>query len=104
MVDAPIGSSGWSTSPLWHVDAVTGGGVHPIGLRYFFHVETNNSRIGERAIAGYPVDAVRKARDGAQSTLSKRASVIGQYDALEIDDQARANDQEGLERRRGLEV
>jgi hypothetical protein len=33
------------------------------------------------------VDAVRKALDEAQSTLSKMASVIGQYDAVDIDDQ-----------------
>lgn len=53
----------------------------------FFHVETNNPKIGDRAIGGYPLDAVRKALDGAQSTLSKMASVIGQFDAIEIDDQ-----------------
>jgi len=53
----------------------------------FFHVETDNSKIGERAIAGYPLDAVRKALDGAQSTLSKMASVIGQHDAVDIDEQ-----------------
>jgi hypothetical protein len=53
----------------------------------FFHVDTNNPKIGERAIAGYPLDAVRKALDGAQSTVSKVASVIGQYDAVDIDDQ-----------------
>lgn len=53
----------------------------------FFHVDTNNPRIGDRAIAGYPLDAVRRALDGAQSTVSKMASVIGQYDAAEIDDQ-----------------
>ncbi|WP_216354068.1 hypothetical protein, partial [Burkholderia cenocepacia] len=29
--DAPLGSSGCSTLPLWHIDAVTSGGVHPIG-------------------------------------------------------------------------
>jgi hypothetical protein len=52
----------------------------------FFHVETNNPKIGERAIAGYPLDAMRKALDEAQSALSKMASVIGQYDAVEIDD------------------
>lgn len=53
----------------------------------FFHVETNNPKIGDRAIAGYPLYAVRTALDGAQSTLSKMASVISQYDAVEIDDQ-----------------
>jgi len=42
----------------------------------FFHVETDNSKIGERAIAGYPLDAVRKALDSAQSTVTKMASVM----------------------------
>lgn len=56
-------------------------------LSDFFHVEANNPKIGERATAGYPLEAVRKAIDRAQSTLSKMASVIGQYDAVEIDDQ-----------------
>ena len=31
--------------------------------------------------------AVRKALDGAQSTISKMSSVIGQFDAVDIDDQ-----------------
>jgi hypothetical protein len=53
----------------------------------FFHVDTDNPKIGERAIAGYPLDDVRKALDGAQSTLSKMSSVIGQFDAVDIDDQ-----------------
>jgi hypothetical protein len=53
----------------------------------FFHVQTTNQRIGERAIGGYPLGAVRKALDGAQSTVSKMASVMGQHDAVDIDDQ-----------------
>lgn len=53
----------------------------------FFHVDTDNPKIGERAIAGYPLEAVRKALDGAQSTISKMSSVIGQFDAVDIDDQ-----------------
>lgn len=53
----------------------------------FFHVETNTPKIGDRAIAGYPLDAVREALDKAQSTVTKMASVIGQFDAVEIDDQ-----------------
>lgn len=53
----------------------------------FFHVDTDNPKIGERAIAGYPLKAVRKALDGAQSTISKITSVIGQFDAVDIDDQ-----------------
>lgn len=53
----------------------------------FFHVETNNPKIGERAIAGYPLDAVRRALDETQSTLTRMASVIGQYDTVDIDAQ-----------------
>jgi hypothetical protein len=53
----------------------------------FFHVDTDNPKIGERAIAGYPLEVVRKALDGAQSMLSKMSSVIGQFDAVDIDDQ-----------------
>jgi hypothetical protein len=30
--DAPLGSSGCPKLPLWHIDAATGGGVHPIAL------------------------------------------------------------------------
>lgn len=53
----------------------------------FFHVETNNPRIGERAIGGYPLNEVRKVLDTAQSTLSKMATVIGQWDAVDINEQ-----------------
>jgi hypothetical protein len=30
--DAPLGSSGCSILPLWHIDAISRGGVHPIAL------------------------------------------------------------------------
>ena len=53
----------------------------------FFRVETDNPRIGDRAIGGYPLDEVRKVMDKAQSTLSKMAAVIGQFDAVEITDE-----------------
>src|SRR5215468_3908911 len=33
MMDAPPGSSGLMTLPLWHNDAVSDGGVHTIALR-----------------------------------------------------------------------
>jgi hypothetical protein len=32
IVDAPIQLSGNPTFPLWHIDAVEGGGVHPIAF------------------------------------------------------------------------
>lgn len=50
----------------------------------FFNLETNNPKIGDRAIGGYPLGEVRKMLDKAQSTLSKMAAVIGQVDAVEI--------------------
>ncbi|MES2363306.1 MAG: hypothetical protein V4646_16160 [Pseudomonadota bacterium] len=53
----------------------------------FFHVDTNNPRIGERAIGGYPLGEVRKVLDTAQSTLSKMTAVIGQWDAVDITDE-----------------
>ena len=53
----------------------------------FFRVETNNPKIGDRAIGGYPLSEVRKMLDKAQSTLSKMTAVIGQYDAVEITDE-----------------
>ena len=53
----------------------------------FFHVDTDNPKIRERAIGGYPLDQVRKVLDTAQSTLSKMAAVIGQYDTVEITDE-----------------
>lgn len=50
----------------------------------FFRLETNNPKIGDRAIGGYPLVDVRKMLDEAQSTMTKMASVIGQFDAVEI--------------------
>lgn len=53
----------------------------------FFHLDTNNPKIRQRAVGGYPLGEVRKLLDKAQSTLSKIASVIGQFDAVEITDE-----------------
>lgn len=53
----------------------------------FFHAVTNNPKIGQRAIAGYPLDEVRKVLDETQSTLLKMGAVIGQFDSVEIDDE-----------------
>jgi len=53
----------------------------------FFHAVTEHPKIGQRAIAGYPLGEVRKMLDKVQSTLSKMVGVIGQFDALEIDDE-----------------
>lgn len=50
----------------------------------FFSVESQHPVIGRRAIGGYPLDDVRKLLDRAQSTMIKMASVIGQFDAVEI--------------------
>jgi hypothetical protein len=50
----------------------------------FFSVESQHPVIGKRAIGGYPLDDVRKLLDQAQSTMMKMASVIGQFDAVEI--------------------
>lgn len=53
----------------------------------FFHVETNNPKIGERAVGGYPLDAVRDVLQKAQSTLAKMTDVLGQWDAVDITDE-----------------
>lgn len=53
----------------------------------FFHVDTDNPKIRERAIGGYPLDQVRKVLDTAQSTLSKMEAVMGQFDTVEITDE-----------------
>jgi hypothetical protein len=53
----------------------------------FMHVDTDNPRIGERTLAGYPLVEVRKMLDRVQSAERKALAVIGQLDAVEIDDQ-----------------
>lgn len=53
----------------------------------FFRVDSEHPVIGSRAIAGYPLDEVRKMLDKAQSGLSKVTAVIGQFDAVEITDE-----------------
>ncbi|MGV3569898.1 MAG: hypothetical protein ACO1PB_04800 [Ramlibacter sp.] len=53
----------------------------------FFHAVTNNPKIGQRGVAGYPLDELRKVLDKAQSTMSKVAAVMGQFDAVEITDE-----------------
>jgi hypothetical protein len=50
----------------------------------FFNVESNHPVIGSRAIAGYPISEIRRLLNQAQSNLMKMASVIGQFDAIEI--------------------
>jgi hypothetical protein len=50
----------------------------------FFSVESQHPVIGTRAIGGYPLADVRKLLDQAQSTMMKMASVISQFDAIEI--------------------
>ncbi|HEX2547924.1 MAG TPA: hypothetical protein VHL79_23775, partial [Ramlibacter sp.] len=53
----------------------------------FFRIDTAHPDIGERAIAGYPMDDLRKALDKAKSTTSKMTDVIGQWDVVEITDE-----------------
>lgn len=53
----------------------------------FFHLETNNPKIGERAVGGYPLNQVREVLDKAKSTLSKMTDVIGQWDVVDITDE-----------------
>lgn len=53
----------------------------------FFHVETTNPKIGERAVGDYPLDAVRDVLQKAQSTLAKMTDVLGQWDAIDITDE-----------------
>ncbi len=50
----------------------------------FFSVESEHPVIGQRAIGGYPLTDVRKLLDQAQSTMMKIASVLGQFDTVEI--------------------
>ena len=40
------------TLPLWHVDAVTGGGVHPIAYRGAAHIDLQVAQILERHSVG----------------------------------------------------
>ena len=50
----------------------------------FFSVESQHPVIGTRTIGGYPLEGVRKLLDRAQSTETKIASVVGQFDTVEI--------------------
>lgn len=53
----------------------------------FFHVDTNNPRIGERTIGGYPLDEVRELLQKAQSAQGKMTDVLSQWDAVDITDE-----------------
>src|SRR3569832_1340444 len=50
----------------------------------FFRITSAHPQIGERAIGGYPLEAVRKVIDRVQSFEAKFHAVIGQDDAVEI--------------------
>lgn len=50
----------------------------------FFRVESEHPVIGSRAIAGYPLEEVRRLIDRAQSFDAKFDAVIAQTDAVEI--------------------
>lgn len=50
----------------------------------FFYFESQHPIIGTRAIGGYPLNGVRKLLDHAQSAMKKMASVIGQFDLVDI--------------------
>ena len=58
-------------------------GVYEL-LGDFFRVETEHLLIGSRAIAGYPLDEVRKLIDRAQSFEAKFDAVIAQTDVVEM--------------------
>lgn len=51
-------------------------------LGEFFHVESEQPMIGSQAIGGYPLEAVRKLIDRAQSFAAKFDAVIAQSDAV----------------------
>lgn len=72
----------------------------------FFHVETNNPKIGERAVGGYPLNEVRDVLQKVQSTLAKMTDVLGQWDVVDIDDQVldRFVRQKGWEKEKVLEL
>ena len=53
-------------------------------LGNFFSVESQHPLFGTQAIGGYGLDAVRMLLDQAQSPMMKMASIIGQFDAVEI--------------------
>lgn len=53
-------------------------------LGEFFRVETGHSEIGNRAIAGYPMEGLRKLIDRAQSFERKFDAVIMQSDTVEL--------------------
>lgn len=50
----------------------------------FFRIDSDGPELGERAIAGYPLEVVRKLIDRAQSFDAKFDSVIAQTDAVEM--------------------
>ena len=50
----------------------------------FFKVQTNHPAIGSRAIAGLPLDGLRKLIDQAQSVERRIEAVIVQADALDL--------------------
>jgi hypothetical protein len=50
----------------------------------FFRITSEHPQIGERAIGGYPLEAVRKLIDRAQSFEAKFDAVIAQVDAVEM--------------------
>lgn len=50
----------------------------------FFTVQTNHATIGSRAIAGFPLDDLRKLIDRAQSVQRRIQDVILQTDAIDL--------------------
>ncbi len=62
------------------------GEYEPLGD--FFSVHTGHPEIGERAISGYPLDNICKVLETVDSTLSKMTDVIGQWDVVDITDEA----------------
>lgn len=52
----------------------------------FMRIETEDPEIGRRAVAGYPLDELRKMIDKAMSAERKMDAVFGQLDAVALSD------------------
>ena len=65
-----------------HIEIVWDGTFELAGP--FFKVQTNHPKIGSRAIAGMPLDELRKLIDKAQSVERRIDAVIFQTDAIDL--------------------
>lgn len=53
-------------------------------LGAFFHVESHNEAIGQKAIAGYPLDQLRPVLEEVKPFDLKFAELFGQFDAVDL--------------------